>query len=109
MQEQTRSTIPQQQFPPRKFSALSPPERSATAPKYTARSTSCPTELIDGGQTMLAIFDAVTIQQQGVRFISLVAPHELLAPSPLLSQFATASNRRCDVACLAPLRHVEAA
>jgi hypothetical protein len=109
MQEQTRSTIPQQQFPQGKFSALSPPERSATAPKYIANSSFCPTDLIDAGQTMRAIFDAVTIQQQRVRFISLVAPHELLVPSPLLSQFATASNRTCDVACLALLRHVEAA
>jgi hypothetical protein len=43
MQEQTRSTILQQQFPQGKFSALSPPEKSATAPEYIANSSFCPT------------------------------------------------------------------
>jgi hypothetical protein len=99
MQEQTRSTIPQQQFPQGKFSALSPPERLATAPKHIANSSFCPTDLIDAGQTMRAIFDAVTIQQQRVRFIFLTALHEA----------STASNRKYDVACLASLKHVEAA
>jgi hypothetical protein len=55
--------------------------------------------LIDAGKTTRAIFDAVTIQQQRVRFIFLTALHEA----------STASNRKCDVACLASLKHVEAA
>jgi hypothetical protein len=64
MQEQTHSTILQQQCPQGKFSALSPPERSVTTSKDITRSAFLSADLIDLGQTMRAIFEAVTIEQQ---------------------------------------------
>ena len=99
MQEQTRSTIPQQRCPQGKFSALSPPERPATTSKHIARSTFCPTDLIDAGQTMRAIFDAVTFRQQRGWFFSRRRPDDVR--SWWQTKAGPRSKRRvCPIACI---------
>ena len=58
-----------------------------------------PNDLIDAGQTMRGIFDAVTFRQQRSWLISSSRAHQAtLVLSRLLPQFAISSNCRCDVA-----------
>jgi hypothetical protein len=103
MQEQTRSTILQQQFPQGEFSALSPPEKSATTPKYITKNPNRLHLMESNHACYFRCGDNSATTRLVYHWPRRI---KLLVASPLLLHFAIVSNRTSDVAdwYIAPFR-----